>query len=255
MKILIATQNEHKKIEMYDIFSNYFDINGKGNQFNKKIELFTLKDFGFDREIDENGNSFIENAKIKTYESYRFLKENGIEKEFGILGDDSGLVIEDITNFYNEYRDTKIFQEIIEEAAFDENNIKFWQRDLTKIQYLPGIYSKRFGYIDEQKKRNSYVLKLLSLIEEKINKNISRKAYFNTYIYYKDLKREFSVNGKVEGVINRKPVGENGFGYDPIFFVPELNKTLAQLTLSEKNKVSHRSRALKKFIEKIIEEF
>ena len=52
--------------------------------------------------------------------------------------------------------------------------------------------------------------------------------------------------GTLEGLINDKPVGENGFGYDPIFFVPRLNKTVAQLTTEQKNAISHRGNAIRK---------
>jgi len=50
----------------------------------------------------------------------------------------------------------------------------------------------------------------------------------------------------LEGLITDKEIGENGFGYDPIFFVPKLNKTVAQLTTEEKNAISHRGNALRK---------
>ena len=52
--------------------------------------------------------------------------------------------------------------------------------------------------------------------------------------------------GKLEGVIAEKEMGTNGFGYDPIFFVPKLNKTVAQLTHEEKNAISHRGNAIRK---------
>lgn len=54
------------------------------------------------------------------------------------------------------------------------------------------------------------------------------------------------VEGTLEGVITEEPAGNQGFGYDPVFFVPELGKTLAQLTPEEKNRVSHRARAFVK---------
>mgnify|MGYP001182681024 FL=1 len=53
-------------------------------------------------------------------------------------------------------------------------------------------------------------------------------------------------DGKIEGKITRNVRGENGFGYDPLFFFPEKNKTLAELTLIEKEKVSHRGEAMRK---------
>ncbi len=54
--------------------------------------------------------------------------------------------------------------------------------------------------------------------------------------------------GRLEGVIAEKPVGANGFGYDPLFFIPSLGKTLAQLSLPEKNSISHRAAALRKIL-------
>ncbi|MEN8128227.1 MAG: non-canonical purine NTP pyrophosphatase, partial [Planctomycetota bacterium] len=53
--------------------------------------------------------------------------------------------------------------------------------------------------------------------------------------------------GTIEGVINHGPVGESGFGYDPIFYIPSLNKTAAQLENHEKNKISHRGNAIRQF--------
>ena len=58
--------------------------------------------------------------------------------------------------------------------------------------------------------------------------------------------------GRVEGTIGRTPRGHNGFGYDPIFYIPEFAKTMAELTLDEKNRISHRGRALKEFVRHFI---
>jgi XTP/dITP diphosphohydrolase len=54
--------------------------------------------------------------------------------------------------------------------------------------------------------------------------------------------------GRVEGTIGRGPQGTNGFGYDPIFYLPEFSRTMAELTLDEKNRVSHRGRALQQLM-------
>ena len=54
------------------------------------------------------------------------------------------------------------------------------------------------------------------------------------------------VEGVLDGLITEQPAGDRGFGYDPVFFVPELNRTLAQLTPDEKNRISHRARAFTK---------
>ncbi|MCL2197611.1 MAG: RdgB/HAM1 family non-canonical purine NTP pyrophosphatase [Defluviitaleaceae bacterium] len=61
----------------------------------------------------------------------------------------------------------------------------------------------------------------------------------------------FTTRGVIEGEIAHKPQGENGFGYDPIFFVPSLGKTTAQLSSKEKNKISHRGQALRAMVAKL----
>lgn len=63
--------------------------------------------------------------------------------------------------------------------------------------------------------------------------------------------RTLVVEGICEGLITNKPVGENGFGYDPIFFIKEAGKTMAELTKEEKNEISHRALALKKLEKEI----
>lgn len=63
----------------------------------------------------------------------------------------------------------------------------------------------------------------------------------------------FETQGFLEGYITEEKMGENGFGYDPIFFVPKLNRTLAQLTSEEKNAISHRGNAIRKLKSKLIE--
>jgi len=63
--------------------------------------------------------------------------------------------------------------------------------------------------------------------------------------------------GVLEGFIAQQEKGENGFGYDPIFFVPQLNKTVAQLTAEQKNAISHRGNAIRKFkslLDKLLDE-
>ena len=57
--------------------------------------------------------------------------------------------------------------------------------------------------------------------------------------------------GTLEGIIIEKEIGTNGFGYDPIFFVPSLNKTVAQMTKEQKNSISHRGNAIRQLKEKL----
>lgn len=120
------------------------------------------------------------------------------------------------------------------------------------VDYLdgaPGIYSARFGG-EDLNDRQKY-LKVLKLLEGQPEKE--RKAAFISVIAlvdpFKNL--EITVEGRCEGIIAKKPAGENGFGYDPIFYLPQYDKTMAQLSQEEKNKISHRGRALKKMKKEI----
>lgn len=105
----------------------------------------------------------------------------------------------------------------------------------------PGVYSKRYGPTDDA--RNQKLLRELSGVEE-----FKRSARFicAIAIYDPNTKNTNIVEGESKGFITRKPIGENGFGYDPIFYSTELNKTFAQASILEKNQVSHRGRAMKK---------
>lgn len=104
----------------------------------------------------------------------------------------------------------------------------------------PGVYSARYT-------EGSDSDRLKKLLEEmrKIKRD-KRSARFvaSAVIYHPQKGLLFSAKGICNGFIASKPVGQNGFGYDPVFFLPELGKTSAQLTLEEKNKVSHRAKAL-----------
>lgn len=115
----------------------------------------------------------------------------------------------------------------------------------------PGVFSAR--YAGEGASDGDRIKKLLSELDGIGN----RKAKFvtNMAFIFAD-GREIVTQGEVEGRILREPKGENGFGYDPVFFCDELEKSFAEATLEEKNAVSHRSRALSALydeIKKVIE--
>ncbi|MDZ7289853.1 MAG: XTP/dITP diphosphatase [candidate division KSB1 bacterium] len=108
---------------------------------------------------------------------------------------------------------------------------------------VPGVYSSRFAgphatYADN-------VEKLLRLLEG--IPSAQRTAEFRTVIAFALNGKTHLVDGRCRGLITFAPRGRGGFGYDPVFLVPELNKTLAELTLAEKNQISHRGRALVAF--------
>ena len=107
----------------------------------------------------------------------------------------------------------------------------------------PGVYSAR--YAGDKVSYEDNLMKLLS--ELRSTPSEKRTARFRTIIFYTDGERELYTQGEIQGIITKSPRGSNGFGYDPVFYIPELKKTMAELTSAEKNKLSHRGQAMGKF--------
>ncbi|MGZ9792888.1 XTP/dITP diphosphatase [Bacillus atrophaeus] len=107
----------------------------------------------------------------------------------------------------------------------------------------PGVYSAR--YAGEQKDDMANINKVLQELKgiEKEQRTARFRCALAVSIPGEETK---TVEGHVEGYIAEEPKGENGFGYDPIFIVKDKDKTMAELTSNEKNKISHRANALKK---------
>lgn len=114
----------------------------------------------------------------------------------------------------------------------------------------PGIYSARFAgenATDEDKNN-----KLLAMLENVPFEKRTARFVCVIAIVMED-GSNFTVRGTCEGYIGEKAIGENGFGYDPLFFVKEFNKTTAQMPPEEKHRISHRGRALKAMTERLKE--
>ena len=111
----------------------------------------------------------------------------------------------------------------------------------------PGVYSARYGGLDDDVARYRLLL-------ENLRGAGTRAAHFHTSVVCCFPNGNvLEAEGDCHGTIAYAPQGENGFGYDPVFFVPELRKTFAQLTPEEKNAISHRGVALRAFGEKLKE--
>lgn len=199
-QIIFATGNAGKMKEIREI------LNGTG------WNVLSLKDAGIDAEIEENGTTFEENAKIKAEGIRNWCLENGIPgcsgisaKEIIVLADDSGL----------------------------------------EIDYLnkePGIYSARYAGTD-----TSYDIKnslLLSRMKGVPDKQRTARFVCAVAAVFPNGDKEV-VRGTMEGCIGYKIAGANGFGYDPIFFLPEYGCTSAELAPEKKNELSHRGEALR----------
>ncbi|ACD66318.1 MAG TPA: non-canonical purine NTP pyrophosphatase [Sulfurihydrogenibium sp.] len=200
MKILLATTNEGKVRELRQLLKDL------------DIEILSLKDMDKKLEVEEDKETFLENAIKKATSYAKFYK-------LPVIAEDSGLEVDALNG-------------------------------------LPGIYSARFFDIEFGKevlkeipenlsKDEKNNLKLLRLLENQTN----RKARYKTALVFYNFDYGIWTEGVCEGQIAYKPEGNQGFGYDPIFIPEGYNKTMAQLTPEEKNKISHRGKAVSKLVE------
>lgn len=120
-----------------------------------------------------------------------------------------------------------------------------------EVDYLngaPGIYSSRYGgeHATDQD-RNNKLLAALRLVP--FEKRTARFVCAISLIFPSG--EHFDIKECCEGYIGFEPLGDNGFGYDPLFFIPDYQVTMAQLSLAEKNKISHRGKALRLMVDKL----
>ncbi len=196
MKIILATGNRHKVEEIKEIIKIYLD-----GELYSKLEISSVSDFPGIPEVEEDGNTYEENALKKAREVYKFT---GLPA----IADDSGIEVD----FLNGE---------------------------------PGIFSARYagkGATDEQ--NNAKLLKLLENVP--IEK---RTARFRCVIAYVDGKIEKTFEGIVGGKVIFQPRGSGGFGYDPLFVPDGFNLTYAEMPKELKNRISHRAKAVRKFVE------
>lgn len=189
MKIVFATNNQHKLREIQAMLGNDF-------------ELLSLTDIGCEEEIPEEQPTLEGNARQKAM--FVFDKYG-----YSCFADDTGLEIE----------------------ALDGE---------------PGVFSAR--YAGETKDPQANMDKVLHKLE-KIN---HRKARFRTVISLVMNGNEKQFEGVVEGDITREKKGGSGFGYDPVFMPSGFKKTFAEMSLEDKNKISHRARAVQKLAEYLL---
>jgi len=191
--ILVATTNPGKIAELRAMLD-------------ADVQWLDLSDFPDIAEIEEDGLTFVENARKKAI---------GYAKVTGLLtiADDSGLVVDALGG-------------------------------------APGVKSARYS---GEKTINSdgtlidhrNIAKVLELLKG-VPKEKRTARFFCCLCLASPESILIETEGTLEGLITNREIGKNGFGYDPIFFVPHLNKTVAQLTSEEKNAISHRGNAIRK---------
>ena len=190
MKVVLASKNQHKLVEMRDILSA------------QGMEVVLESDVGVDIDVEETGSTFEENSLLK---ARAVMEATGMPA----IADDSGLAVDALNG-------------------------------------APGVYSARYGGegLDDVGRYR--------LLLENMRGQLDRKCQFVSVITLCMPNGDvLSARGECRGTLAYAPQGENGFGYDPVFFVPEKKKTFAQLTAEEKNAISHRGAALREFKKKL----
>ena len=110
----------------------------------------------------------------------------------------------------------------------------------------PGVYSARYGHKSSDGERTEFLLENMKDVPD--GKRTAKFVCVITYLWPDG--RKIVARGECPGVITHEVHGENGFGYDPVFYLPELGMTYAELPSEQKNAISHRARALQEFCRK-----
>lgn len=187
IEILFATSNAGKAKEVQAMFSDL------------DVDVKTLREEGIDIEIEENGQTFAENALIKA-------KAIAGMTDKIVLADDSGLVVDYLNG-------------------------------------EPGIYSAR--YMGED---TSYDIKNTKILErmEGVPDDQRTARFVCAMAAIMPGGEVICTEGIMEGLIGYEMKGTNGFGYDPIFYLPEYGMTSSEISPEKKNEISHRGKALRK---------
>ncbi len=178
-----------------------------------EAQVVTMKEAGIFAEAEENGSTFEENAVMKAQAVAKEAAKSETWRDALVMADDSGLVIDALNG-------------------------------------EPGIYSARYlGHDTSYLVKNADLIKRLAEVPEE-----KRSARFVCAIAAVFPNGEvLTTEGVMEGRIGYEPRGENGFGYDPIFYLPQFGCSSAELSPEEKNKISHRGCALRAMKEKLAE--
>ena len=189
MKVILASQNQHKLVELSAILSQL------------GFEIALESEYGLHVDVDETGTTFEENSLLK---AEAVMKASGMP----VLADDSGLMVD-------------------------------------ALDGAPGVYSARYGHKSSDAERIDYLLE--NLKDVPAEKRTAKFVCVITCLWPDG--RKIVARGERPGRILTERHGSSGFGYDPVFFVPEYGMSYAELAPEVKNSISHRAAALQKFLE------
>ncbi len=181
------------------------------------VEVCSMKEAGILCKVEENGTTFAQNARIKATAIAEVLRkmyqDAGKECQDIVLADDSGLEIDALNKEPGVYS-----------ARYMGEDTPYHEKNMNLVSRLEGV--------PVEKRTARFVCAIAAVLPDQ---------------------SVVDSQATIEGYIGYEEKGENGFGYDPIFCVPEFGCTTAQLTMEQKNKISHRGKALSAMKEKLIQ--
>ncbi len=209
MKLVFASNNAHKLSEMRAIMP-------------AGVDIVSLRDIGFEQEIEETGITLEENSMIKARTVWEFIRHlpSAVSSQIdGIFADDTGLEID-------------------------------------ALDGAPGVYTARWYLMNKGAKEAKTDLENFAANRAKALRELAgkdnRQCQFRTVITLiwnqEPESRTQQVEGVVRGQIATEEYGEGGFGYDPVFIPEGYDKTFGELSAEIKNTISHRARALTELV-------
>lgn len=202
MKLIVATNNEHKLSEIRAILG-------------EKIEVLSLKDINLDADIEETGETLMENSHLKAEYVAKYLDSQDYPHPYAVIADDTGLMVDAL------------------DGAPGVHTARYAGGDGHDSEANMRLLLKNLEGCDNRKAHFSTVI---TMIEEKTEYTVDIRYFI----------------GKVDGTILTEKHGDEGFGYDPIFMPDGYDKSFAELGNDVKNKISHRAMAVKKLAEYLL---
>lgn len=178
------------------------------------VNILTMSDIGYVEDIEENGTTFTENATIKAKAVADYINTSKTDLK-------GAIVLADDSGLEIDYYDKK--------PGIMSHR---WLGDRTYTQAMQDVLKDMEGVSDD-KRTARFVCSMAAVLSDG---------------------QVITVLDTIEGIVGHEIIGDNGFGYDPFFYVPELGCTTAQLSTEDKNKISHRGKALRNIIGKLKDE-
>lgn len=203
MELVLASRNRKKIREVEAILASHFE----------NIRILSLDDVGYEGDIEEDGETYEENALIKARTAFAAARARGMD--VAAIADDSGLSVD-------------------------------------ALDGAPGVYSARYAGGHGDDAANNALL-LCNLAAVPPAERTARFVCTIACVLPDGTPegKALTVRGETEGLIIDEARGEGGFGYDPYFYYPPFGKTFSELSAEEKNAISHRGKAIALLAEKL----